>query len=42
MEYYLRVDFTEVVYVCSFNYEIARLLHYDNKAIVDGVQQINN
>ena len=40
MEYDLRVDVTEVVYVCLFNYEIARLLYCGNKTILDGVHQI--
>jgi hypothetical protein len=40
MEYDLRVDDTEVVYVCIFNYKIATLLHCGNKTILDGVQQI--
>jgi hypothetical protein len=42
MEYNLTVDVTEVVYVCLFNYELARLLHYGNKRMLDGVQQITD
>ena len=42
MEYDLKVDVTEVVYFCLFNYETARLLHCGNKTILNGVQQIND